>query len=173
MNNETFELGEKVRFSHIVRKQRVYQEDEPMKVTNQENDLFYTPSYKRRKVMTTYSELELERDWENNKPPIPLPFRDVYFKNPNYEEGKNGFWDKRKIVYDTGIITGKRYVADYAIQPGSYEDPTNAVRLAGTTRPIYLVTYNLHNNAVMVWPHHLERITDVEYLGTINGTSDN
>lgn len=143
MKKTEFNLGDKVEFSHVVEKQRVYGPAE---------DRW---GYKIR--YTKYSELYLG-DYMKGEP-LSLPKRS-YAKLKPGTTLENPSWEFRDEIFSTGVVVGRRHVSDYKIHPGSYEEPTVGIMESGTTREVYLVAFNLHQKPVMVFPQHLKVITD-------------
>lgn len=58
-------------------------------------------------------------------------------------------WERATATHNTGVIVGKRTIADQRIE-GGWDEPLSARAVRGTHRPAWLVAWNLHRKPVLV-----------------------
>lgn len=76
-----------------------------------------------------------------------LPSTSWYYR-PEPAEQPND-WDRATATHDTGVIVGKRTIADHRIE-GGWDEALSAQAIAGTHRPAWLVAWNMHRKPVLV-----------------------
>lgn len=85
--------------------------------------------------------------WKSVFRPGPLPnTTSMYRDDP---ENRPFQWVDRVTEFNTGVIVGKRTIADYDIS-GGYDESYSATAVPGTHRPAWLVAWNLHRKPVLV-----------------------
>ena len=89
--------------------------------------------------------------------PAPLPETVVDFR-PEPKTRPN-MWDRRHTSHDTGIIVGKRTIADHSIGYLGYDEGSTATAVSGTHRTAWLVAWNLHRKPVLVLTEQIVEAT--------------